>query len=233
MAEHWFDIVGFEGFYQISNLGSVRAPAKKDAIGRRRKARIMRPQIGTTGREVIGLRKNNRGHHRPIADLARETFVGPARRRRYRKFFVRNGKHVKARLYSIWVGMRNRCNNPNQPGFHNWGGKGVTICLEWGYDLFRQWAISNGYGKDLSIDRIDGNGNYEPDNCRWVTESVQAANKVVDPIGENNPRRKLTEDDVRTIRASDATHTALHKVYGVAITTIANIRNGKSWIHVQ
>lgn len=86
---------------------------------------------------------------------------------------------LKSRLYGIWVGMKNRCYNINSTYYKNYGGRGITICDDWHYDFisFYNWSIANGYSDDLSIDRIDVNGNYEPSNCRWVTDKVQGRNR--------------------------------------------------------
>lgn len=83
------------------------------------------------------------------------------------------------RLNRIWRGFRQRCYNPNQPDFKYYGGRGITVCPEWKDDFkaFYDWAMSNGYQDNLTLDRIDCNGNYEPSNCRWVTMKVQTNNK--------------------------------------------------------
>ena len=73
--------------------------------------------------------------------------------------------------------MRQRCNNPNRSDYKRYGGRGIKICDEWNdYNTFRDWVLSNGYSDNLSIDRIDVNGNYEPSNCRWVDGIIQANN---------------------------------------------------------
>jgi hypothetical protein len=83
------------------------------------------------------------------------------------------------RLRRIYNGMTQRCYNPNSTNYANYGARGISICNEWldSRDLFIIWALENGYSNDLSIDRIDVNGNYEPSNCRWATWEVQASNR--------------------------------------------------------
>lgn len=96
----------------------------------------------------------------------------------------RNGKDKKAfglsntRLYDIWRGMIRRCTDPGQKDYPNYGGRGITVCDEWrhGFQTFYDWAWDHGYSPDLSIDRIDPDGNYEPSNCRWAGNTEQAVN---------------------------------------------------------
>lgn len=88
-----------------------------------------------------------------------------------------------ARLYRIWKGMRNRVFNPNSEAFAHYGGRGVGIAQEWNnYLVFRSWALANGYRGDLTLDRIDNDGSYGPDNCRWVDRVAQARNKRVNRV---------------------------------------------------
>ena len=90
---------------------------------------------------------------------------------------MRTKNLTSVRLYRIWVAMRNRCNNPKTPRYSDYGGRGITICAEWdSYEVFQKWALSHGYREDLTIDRINNDGNYSPDNCRWVTKAVQNRN---------------------------------------------------------
>lgn len=94
----------------------------------------------------------------------------------------------KTRLHGIWNMMKQRCNNPNQPKYKDYGGRGIKVCNEWqnSFESFYLWAMSNGYSDELSIDRIDVNGNYEPNNCRWVTNKVQSNNTRVNHCVEYN-----------------------------------------------
>ena len=78
------------------------------------------------------------------------------------------------------MGMRKRCNNPNFDEWAQYGGRGIGVCKEWSdkFENFYEWAIANGYRDDLTIERIDVNGNYEPDNCTWIPMKEQQKNKT-------------------------------------------------------
>jgi hypothetical protein len=108
-------------------------------------------------------------------------------------------------IYNTWAGMISRVSHSNRSDYHNYGGRGITICTEWKTDfrVFYKWAMANGYKVGLEIDRIDVNGNYEPSNCRWVTNWVNSLNRRKKPnyglmitkngkwrvqIGRNNKR---------------------------------------------
>lgn len=95
----------------------------------------------------------------------------------------------KTKLYSVWKTMKYRCSNKNNHKYKNYGGRGIKVCDEWkDYSLFKAWALSNGYRDNLTIDRVDVDGNYEPNNCRWVDMKTQqrnrSNNKLIEYKGE-------------------------------------------------
>lgn len=82
------------------------------------------------------------------------------------------------RIYRIWHGMRNRCNNPNSKDYPSYGERGIKVCDEWNdFEIFLEWALNNGYQDDLQIDRIDVNKGYNPKNCRFVTAKQNCNNR--------------------------------------------------------
>ncbi len=91
---------------------------------------------------------------------------------------------AKSRLWKIWCDMKDRCNNPNNKSYSYYGSKGVKVCDEWldnekGFINFSYWAKENGYADNLTIDRINTSGNYEPANCRWATRKEQTRNRNI------------------------------------------------------
>ena len=105
---------------------------------------------------------------------------------RRNKVSAKHGYADKERLYSIWHGMRQRCNDSNHKDYPRYGGRGITICPEWNdYSAFRFWAINNGYTDELTIDRKEVNGNYCPENCRWADAKTQANNRRTENVRRN------------------------------------------------
>ena len=94
----------------------------------------------------------------------------------------RNKKHglCHSRIYNIWFSLKQRCNYKCHRQYFNYGGRGIKVCDEWehNFQAFYDWAMANGYKDDLTIDRIDNNKGYSPDNCRWVDMKTQQKNRT-------------------------------------------------------
>ncbi len=104
---------------------------------------------------------------------------------------MRKSNVKSVRLYRIWVAMRNRCNNPKTQRFADYGGRGITICSDWNsFESFQSWALLHGYDDSLTIDRINNDAGYSPENCRWVTKAIQNRNSrsctIVEYKGEKH-----------------------------------------------
>lgn len=172
---------------------------------------------------------------------------------KFRKWYVKHGQ-TDSRIYRIYYDMLQRCFNPKHASIDHYGGRGITVCPEWlgenGFVNFYEWSMKNGYEDDLTLDRIDVNGNYEPSNCRWTPWDVQSLNKTntvymddgITPIkmvsDENNvPYARLkvrkksgwSDDDMlddipapRLIKYNGKEYTALElaKVTGISVNTI-------------
>lgn len=130
------------------------------------------------------------------------------------------------RLGRIWRAMKQRCYYKKYKLFERYGGRGIKICDEWLDDncKFFEWALANGYSDDLTIDRIDNDGNYTPDNCRWVTRTQQ---------NRNTSRTKMTMVKARIARRLHKelgfSRTEIARRFGVAPSTIGDIINNKTW----
>lgn len=126
-------------------------------------------------------------------------------------------------MYSLWHNMRQRCNNPNDKDYHRYGGRNVRVCKRW--DNFANFLADMGERPDgTTLDRIDNDGDYTPENCRWATYANQAYNR------RDN---KLSVDDVKEIRilhaTSGLTQEKIGKLYNVGQDLISRIVNHKVW----
>ena len=132
------------------------------------------------------------------------------------------------RLYGIWGNMKQRCLNSNDINYKNYGDRGVEVCPEWlEFIPFRDWAIQNGYNNFLQIDRINNNGNYEPNNCRWITSQINTQNRRTTKLN------KKKANEIRELyKTGNYTQTELGKIYNVDQQTISAIINNKIWSNI-
>lgn len=133
---------------------------------------IVRCECGTL--KSVDPRKVLSGNTQSCGCLKRERTIESNKEKKVKH----GGRHD--RLYAVWHNMKQRCYGETYKDYPNWGGRGICVCDEWkdDYAAFRSWALSSGYEKGLSLDRIDVNGNYEPLNCRWVDWHTQAINRT-------------------------------------------------------
>ena len=137
----------------------------------------------------------------------------------YPKLFVNN-----KRLYSVWRGMRTRCENKNNNRYNAYGGRGIKVCDEWkSFESFLEWSMKNGYDPNAprgkcTIDRIDVNGDYCPENCRWVDAKTQA---------RNSTRNHIVTIDNESMPLVEAC-----EKYGIKVVTV-KMRMRKGWDEVS
>ena len=116
------------------------------------------------------------------------TSCGCEQKRRAAKAQTKHGLADKHPLYFTWKNMKKRCNYPNASEYENYGGRGICVCEEWSnsFQSFYDWAINNGWSRELTVDRIDTNGNYCPKNCRWSNIETQMNNMTKNHYIEYN-----------------------------------------------
>lgn len=122
---------------------------------------------------------------------------------------IRKKPYRRTKLYRVYYAIKQRCYNTKDRNYKHYGGRGIKMCDEWlnSFDVFYNWSMDNGYKKGLQVDRIDCNGNYEPNNCRWVDSSTNNYNKRTNIL-------ILYKEGWRTIQyISDKEHISWDKVY--------------------
>lgn len=132
-----------------------------------------------------------------------------------------NGKHT--RLFRAWLDMRGRCDNPRLRSYASHGARGITYCSEW--QAFERFVadMAPHPGEGWTLERIDNDGNYEPDNCKWATQTQQ---------NRNQRRTKLDEDkvaEIRRLKAKGYSYGRMAAMYGVARSTIQGVVEYRTW----
>jgi hypothetical protein len=131
----------------------------------------------------------------------------------------------RKRLYRTWLNIRNRCTNPRRPDYKYYGGRGIRVCSWW--DWFVQFEKDMGPhpGPGWTLDREDNNGNYDPDNCRWVTRKTQSQNRNYCALNQD------MADDIRELYSIGGIRQVdLAKIYGVTQGHISHILLRKNWL---
>lgn len=160
-------------YVDLTNQRIGRLTCTKD-VGRSKDGSVLWECVCDCGNKIVATSRNlNRHHTKSCGCLQIDRVV--ENRTVHGLYHDENGK--RAKLYHVWGMMRQRCKNPNNHAYKDYGGRGISVCNDWDcYKTFHDWANGNGYKDGLTIDRIDNDGDYEPSNCRWVTISEQQKN---------------------------------------------------------
>ena len=138
----------------------------------------------------------------------------------------KNGES-KTKLWKRWRSMRCRCSTKTDTGYKYYGGKGITVCKEWdeSFLVFKKWALENGYADNLQIDRRDNNGNYSPENCRFVTQKTNLRNRSAIKLN-----LKLAKEIRNLYATGKYTKTDIGRMFGVTRQTATSVIKNELWI---
>lgn len=171
-----------------------------------------------------------RARHKRLLDKIKnfhKTFerkLAQIKRQRFRK----NHPEYDRLRKNVWGNMKDRCRNPNNKWYYCYGGKGVKVCEEWNnFEVFYEWSITHGYGEGLTIDRIDNDGDYCPENCRYVTMRVNNRNRGCVKLNKKKVSR-IKRSLINNIPIKVLAHE-----YNVSNSTIYSISRNKRWSDVE
>lgn len=155
------------------------------------------------------------------------TRVVRARFERHGMAFDTNGKRTP--LHRLWLGIRNRCNNPRTPDYKYYGGRGIQVCDRWSWFRYFVADVGPHPGPGWTLDRIDNNWHYEPGNVQWATRQTQARNRNYCKL------TKIEADQIRKLYAGGPRHGGVRQVdlakqFGVTQTSISQIIRGAVWL---
>lgn len=128
-------------------------------------------------------------------------------------------------LYSVWAGVKNRCYNANEPRYPDYGGRGIAVCAEWrtSFPVFLEWATAAGWAPGLQIDRADNDGDYAPQNCRFVTAAVNS---------QNRRTTRLSAETVAAVKRdlrSGEKPCVIRRRHGLNSVDLYQIKSGRRW----
>ena len=136
------------------------------------------------------------------------------------KRYKHGGKKNHPQLYKSWKHMRERCTNPNDKRYHRYGGRGISICEEWGdFAKFMDWSLAHGYKPGLTIDRIDIDRGYCPENCQWLTLVENSKKKCTTKISDEDAAK------IRRMVKGGAERSSVAEMFGVTTYTIHDVVN--------
>lgn len=137
---------------------------------------------------------------------------------------IKHGKHGTP-LYKRWSSMIQRCTNENEPNYHRYGGRGISVCDAWNdFANFEKWALANGYQRHLKLDREDNDGNYEPENCRFITQRNNVLNSTSTKLS-----RELAEKIREHKRITGDSYEKTAVIFGITGRTVFDVVKGVRW----
>lgn len=135
---------------------------------------------------------------------------------------------ARKRILKIRLGMISRCHNKDSKAYHYYGGRGIHVCDGWlnSFDEFYNWALNNGYEENLSIERIDNDKGYHPENCTWISRRDQCRNRrnVMD-VGQVKEIKKML--------ALKIPHKKISAIVGTSVNSVARISGGQTWSDID